>query len=508
MPKIRFCLVTLLFLLASLPARAATEAIIFVTDSQWDQDDDPDIHIMRPDGSDHRILRTQYPPTSASINSTGDWIVYTSERRKELRLVHASGRVDRVLRQLTHLPDGRGPGLVTWSPDGRYILYTRYYPGNVLGFEVLDARTLRFVHRSTFAPELARNGERGSIQRLMWSPDARHFAVTARIENVDVGLSSNKDYQYTLVISRTTGRLVNSIRELDGGSLGFIDFAYGFTSNRALLMTDDLGDEIVEWDFVTEQSRLIVQLSASFAPFNMAVSPDRRSIAIDASQIGGVTTSRWASLGGTPRGFDFQRNFAVADMNSLIASFITPLDDYSEIIDPVNRDREKMPNFEWRSFNSAAIFRGVTCWGYVVTVRGTAGPDRIIGTTGSDVIAAGAGNDVISTGAGDDVICAGAGNDVLIGGSGDDLLWGDADIRDNNVEDIVRAGNDILKGTGGDDALYGNGGIDNLNAGAGNDFLSGDAGDDTLNGAAGLDILDGGDGNDTCSNFVSESNCE
>jgi len=179
-----------------------------------------------------------------------------------------------------------------------------------------------------------------------------------------------------------------------------------------------------------------------------------------------------------------------------------------EILPLPIRGRERMPNFEWRSLRSPAVFRGVTCWGWVVTKRGTAGPDRIIGTPGADVIAAGAGNDVVSTGAGNDILCGGAGNDVLVGGPGDDVLWGDTDILDRNIDDIVRAGKDILKGTGGADALYGNGGGDNLNAGSGNDYLNGGADDDTLNGSTGLDIVDGGDGNDTCSNFVSESNCE
>jgi len=482
-----------------LQLKAATDALVFVTDSNWDADNAAEIHLMRPDGSAHRRIQTQYPVSSASMNSTGNWFVYTTPGRKELRLAHISGRRDRVLRPLTHVRSRRGPGLVSWSPDGRRIAYTRYFPPNDIGVEVYDTRTRRFVYQDIFAPEL-RNGVRARIERLLWSPDSQHFAMIALREDVPFSIL-RFDYQHIIVASPTLGRKVLDINERASSA----PEVFAFASNKSLLVHD--GSILGRLDIRSQRLQKIVDLSSVFNPHNIAVSPNGRNLLIDANQIS-ATRSVWNELLGTPRGTGSSRNFAFADSRRLAAAFVTPLNNYSDFFPRSTRISTKMPNFEWRSVPSPNLFRAATCWGWVVTLRGSSSADRIIGTDGPDVIAAGPGNDVINSGRGDDVICAGGGNDVVIGGAGQDIVWGDVEINQQNLDEVVDSGNDRLQGGGGIDALYGNNGDDQLNAGSGNDYLSGGDGDDTLDGGIGFDVLDGGDGTDTCVNYLSEKRCE
>lgn len=106
---------------------SATDVILFLSDSTSDNDFLPEINVMRTDGSDHRRIRTDYPVSSASLGVDGEWIVYVTRGRKELRLVHTSGKREKVLVRLNHSVGAKGPTDVSWSPNGRYVLYTRYY---------------------------------------------------------------------------------------------------------------------------------------------------------------------------------------------------------------------------------------------------------------------------------------------------------------------------------------------------------------------------------------------
>lgn len=92
------------------------------------------------------------------------------------------------------------------------------------------------------------------------------------------------------------------------------------------------------------------------------------------------------------------------------------------------------------------------CDGQKVTIRGTAGDDRIRGTKGNDVIAARDGDDRVVGRGGDDTICSGSGDDVVRGSGGDDTLLGGED-------------DDKLRGGTGADGLYGGPGIDRLGGG-------------------------------------------
>lgn len=153
-------------------------------------------------------------------------------------------------------------------------------------------------------------------------------------------------------------------------------------------------------------------------------------------------------------------------------------------------------------FVFAAQAQAMKCDGKKVTIKGTAGNDRIVGKKASDVIYGGGGNDVITGGPnGNDTICGGPGNDSINGGRGFDSLHGDGG------NDVLQGetGSDSLNGGEGDDDLSGSKGADGLNGGGGDDVLvgfkgpdkfSGGSGDDYVDGQQGSDKIDGDDGDD------------
>jgi trimeric autotransporter adhesin len=125
------------------------------------------------------------------------------------------------------------------------------------------------------------------------------------------------------------------------------------------------------------------------------------------------------------------------------------------------------------------------------TFRGGGGGDTLYGGVGSDSLEGGDGNDslyaegyTITQPGFLDSLNGGAGDDRLFGSIGDDWLVGES-------------GADTLDGADGKDTLDGGTGADSLTAGAGNDYLFGGADKDTLDGGADNDRLNGGDGNDT-----------
>ncbi|MGI8683964.1 MAG: Calx-beta domain-containing protein [Acidimicrobiales bacterium] len=153
----------------------------------------------------------------------------------------------------------------------------------------------------------------------------------------------------------------------------------------------------------------------------------------------------------------------------------------------------------------------ITCFGQVVTIRGTPGNDVLTGTDGPDVIDSGGGDDSITAAGGDDVICSGAGNDIVEPGPGDDIVDAGAgnDVVDDegigSGDDLIIAGdgNDVVNSGDGDDAVSGGVGGDVLDldesadpAGDGNDIGSGGAGNDVILGEGGNDRLTGDDGDD------------
>lgn len=159
----------------------------------------------------------------------------------------------------------------------------------------------------------------------------------------------------------------------------------------------------------------------------------------------------------------------------------------------------------------AAQAQALKCDGKKVTIKGTAGDDKIVGKKASDVIWGGGGDDVITGGPnGNDTICGGPGNDTIDGGRGYDSLHGgggDDDLDGGTGSDTIDGGegNDVvsgdkgsdgLHGGGGDDVLIGFKGPDKLNGGAGNDYVDGQQGSDKIDGDGGDDKLLGDKGND------------
>lgn len=141
----------------------------------------------------------------------------------------------------------------------------------------------------------------------------------------------------------------------------------------------------------------------------------------------------------------------------------------------------------------AGVAAAAKCDGKKVTIKGTAGNDRIVGKKAPDVIDAGGGNDTIDGARGNDTICGGPGNDTIHGGKGVDSLNGEG--GDDNL--ISEKGPDGIDGGSGDDYADGQQGSDRINGGAGNDKLLGDKGNDKIDGGAGSDHIEGGPGDDS-----------
>ncbi|HEY6729603.1 MAG TPA: hypothetical protein VI039_01105 [Solirubrobacterales bacterium] len=153
-------------------------------------------------------------------------------------------------------------------------------------------------------------------------------------------------------------------------------------------------------------------------------------------------------------------------------------------------------------FVFTAQAQALKCDGKKVTIKGTAGDDRIVGKKASDVIWGGGGDDTITGGPnGNDTICGGPGNDSINGGRGYDSLHGDGgddDLEGDTGSDMVDGGegNDIVSGSKGADGLHGGGGDDVIIGAKGPDKISGGGGNDYLDGQQGSDKMDGDGGDD------------
>jgi Ca2+-binding RTX toxin-like protein len=149
---------------------------------------------------------------------------------------------------------------------------------------------------------------------------------------------------------------------------------------------------------------------------------------------------------------------------------------------------------------------GADSFASIKTVRGGAGPDRLLGGSGRDLLFGGAGDDVLSGRGGKDVLYGDLGADRLEGGGGHDYLSGDRRPGDGpDAPPRVRPYPDVLLGGRGDDVLLDPGGANRLSGGPGADVLFGGAGpdrvfggpgDDDLRGRRGADRLSGGTGRD------------
>ncbi len=121
------------------------------------------------------------------------------------------------------------------------------------------------------------------------------------------------------------------------------------------------------------------------------------------------------------------------------------------------------------------------------SIRGGDGNDQLYAGGGSTELHGEGGNDFLYSYQGNDRLFGGAGNDRIYGGSGDDFLDG----GDGDDWLFGEAGADQLLGQAGHDWLYGGSGNDRLEGGDGNDRLWGEAGVDQLLGGLGDDWLYG-----------------
>lgn len=108
---------------------------------------------------------------------------------------------------------------------------------------------------------------------------------------------------------------------------------------------------------------------------------------------------------------------------------------------------------EATKFVTASFGRVVN--GFLCTIVGTNGANRIVGTSARDVICALGGRDVVRGRGGNDVLLLGAGNDKGYGGPGNDRIFGQAG-RDLLVGD---RGRDRLNGGPGRDTCLGRGDV-------------------------------------------------
>lgn len=495
---------------------AATDLVLFVQDTNLDIDTDPEINIMRPDGTDHRIIRTKYPVQGASINAKGDWIAYTTRGRKEIRAIHISGTREKVLTRLTHTSGKKSPELIKWSPNGRYILYTRRFSGGRIGYQLYDAVKRRHNKGMAFSLGKERKGPATIVpKRIMWSPNSKTFAVFSHyVNSYRDGLGKLQTSTNLLVHDVRNANTIRTVRNLFG-SVNNGDNAFDFASNNEIYYyyQTRIISVVQAYNFRRDSWQRAFQVPVLAGPGlnGLATNPDRNFVLLDGVWLAGsnfVDPGVWSSISGEYRGSTFSnRNMGVVDVRSLAFTYVTPLTEYS-VLNLTTTVPSSLwpPNLEWRRVRSGAVFRTKLCYGWVVTKRGTSGNDRIVGTDGADVIAAGAGNDSVDAKGGMDVICGGSGNDVLKGGTGADVLYGDRDL--NNDAELVEGGDDKLIGAGGADTLWGQPGNDNVLGGSGNDFVHGGSGNDVLDGMTGSDTLNGGDGTDQCKNYVTDVNCE
>lgn len=483
-------LILLLLVIHVAPSSAAS-AIMFLGESNWDADEYREIHLMEANGKRHRRLKTKFPPSLATYSPNGDKIVYKADGKDDLHIIDVNGRSDRFLFRLT---DGADIDQIAWSPNGRFIAHSHFARRTGVFFNVvslLDVATKRVVKSFVISqlpdPSVALN----DIIGLAWSPDSRKLLV------YELGfINSPGGFPVFFEKSHSVNIQTGDVTELGEYE------AHDFRNNNqvlALLSGDGIGAVNVG---ESRGVRLVTLGANSNIEDIIAVTPNALLVQIKNLQEqydNGATDL--TALRGTSRIDDVGYDFVYINLRTKAATFVTPSND------SFRAEKSGYFAMELSRRTPASAFTTDTCWGWVVTIKGTNQSDRIMGTPFADVIHGRAGDDTIRGGGGNDVICGGRGKDRIYGQGGSNVLFGDVEM---NVGDSVRtkAGRDRLFGGPDVDTIYGDNGRDLIRGGGGNDYLDGGAGNDAINGQSGEDRINGGAGTDRCTNYIRAEECE
>jgi len=479
------------------PSLTAAGVVMFEADTRFDFDEFREIHLMQPNGTKPRRVSPAYRMRSATMSPKGDRIAYTRSDKDEVRVINANGKGDRLLFRFSSRIFE-----IAWSPNGRYLVLGHWKLAsdsvsllNAVSFYDLNTKKIVANYTVSAVPPPAFGGNQ--ITKLDWSPDGALVLIqTKGIFVPGIGLPSVFTRESTFADTRT-GR----VKEVLDGDVE----TFGFLNNREALI-ELAGDGIGVVNVLNGEFSRIVKVGDNDDVANFVRANNGRGILIHlknfAQSFAGDQTDVTRVAGRSQQaalGYDL----LYVDVRTRVARYVSPVVDSFRATNHITG----MP-MEWRPRTPAGTFRTNTCWGSVITIRGTNRPDRITGTPGSDVIHGLAGNDVIRGGGGDDVICGGRGNDLLLGQAGNDVFHGDELINTNRFNDRV-AGRDRIVGGVGFDTLFGNGGNDVLLGGPNDDSIFGQTGNDVLDGQSGDgDRLNGGDGRDRCRNYSAVQECE
>jgi hypothetical protein len=130
--------------------------------------------------------------------------------------------------------------------------------------------------------------------------------------------------------------------------------------------------------------------------------------------------------------------------------------------------------------------------GYLTSLLGGLGDDRLIGHSGDQQLRGGAGTDLLEAGPGDDILEGGAGTDVILGGSGNDnvsyedhkgpvtiSLDGRANDGAAGENDLVRAVESV-QGSRGPTTFIGNANSNEFSGSSARDLVRAGPGDDLI----------------------------
>ena len=487
-----FCLVVSVVICALLTTPSYGAGMVsFQADSNYDFDHQYEIHIMRSDGKRHRRIQPRYPMLSFSVHPNGGSVAYARADKAEIRVIGIDGKRDRLLTRLSRVSEE-----IAWSPDGRYIAYEEKTSTRewlfALSISYFDVRTKKHIRHVPIA-ERAIGILTSGITDIHWSPNRRTLSILIK-ELLFDGVSASVFYK-TYTVDVPTAR-TRKIAELP--SFGFMD------NNRVLAKHRDLGLGYIN---IKRPSRIFQLIKLSDA-FDEAVAINNgKSVLVRYRYFFGgqfdINETNLTRITGESQAERVKFDLIEINLANRVGKFVTPRNT------AFLADSIRFSDMQWQRRFTKRAFRTDTCWGWVVTIKGTNGRDRITGTPGADVIHSLSGNDLVRGGAGNDVICSGLGSDRLYGQDGNDVIFGDMPINTDTTAEDLPNGNDRLYGNAGFDTLYGMNGNDLLVGGDDNDYLSGGAGNDTLDGQNGDgDVGDGNDGEDTCRQLATANNCE